>query len=95
MAQPKDFTLRVGESAKVKSGMFESIYVVYAGMLAADTYSVAVKWVSGYNAAAYNLYLKTGQKEIQLEKGRIVVSSVSGDRFSFRYYPSLRYLPTL
>ena len=50
-----------------------------------DTYSVAIRWTSGNNAAAYNLFLPTGQTEFAAAKGRIRVHSVSSHEIRLRF----------
>ncbi|MDX1741731.1 MAG: hypothetical protein R3178_10570 [Rhodothermales bacterium] len=80
-----DYSLLVGESAKVKTILFGNISVVYAGMVSEQVYSVVVKWTSGNNSLAYNLYLRKTQKQVHLPKGEIIVSSVTPERMNFRY----------
>ena len=85
MAEHKDYSLLVGQSAKVRTIFFGNITIVYAGMVSPDVYSVVVQWTSGNNSLAYNLYLGRTQKEVHLPKGRIHVSSATPERLNFRY----------
>ncbi len=85
MAEHTDYSLLVGESAKVKTIFFGNITVVYAGMVSDAVYSVVVQWSSGNNSLAYNLYLGKSQKEVHLPKGSLHVSSATPERINFRY----------
>lgn len=86
MANPTDITLKVGEEAKLRSGFSGGAWIIYAGQPNRDTYSVAVRWTSGSNAAAaYNLFLPTGQTEFTVAKGRVRVYSVSSHEIRLRY----------
>lgn len=82
---PTDVTLQIGEEAKLRSSFAGGWWLVYAGMPNGDTYSVAIRWASGNNAAAYNLYLATGQSEFMAAKGRVRVYSVSPRDIRFRF----------
>ncbi len=81
----KDYSLLVGESAKVKTIFFGNITVAYAGMVSEQVYSVVVQWSSGNNSLAYNLYLGRNQREVHLPKGKIIVSGATPERMNFRY----------
>ena len=85
MSQVREHILRVGESAKVRRGVFTSYSVVYAGMISDATYSVVATVTTGYNSMAYNLYIHKGQSEVALPKGRLVVLSASPEEIHFRY----------
>jgi hypothetical protein len=85
MGTPTDVMLRVGEEAKIRSGFASSTWIAYAGMPNRDTYSVAIKWTSGNNSAAYNLFLPTGQTEFAAAKGRVRVYSVSAGEIRLRF----------
>lgn len=85
MGDPSDITLRVGEEAKLRGGFASSMWLAYAGMPNRDTYSVAIKWTSGNNSAAYNLFLPTGQTEFTAGKGRVRVYSVSAAEIRLRF----------
>lgn len=80
-----DISLQVGEEAKLRGAFAGGWWIVYAGMPNADTYSVAVRWTSGNNAAAYNLYLSTGQTEFAAAKGRVRVYAVSPRDIRLRF----------
>lgn len=85
MATPQDIVLKVGEEAKLKGSFAGGWWIVFAGMPNRDTYSVAVRWASGNTAAAYNLFLSTGQTEFAAAKGRVRVHSVSSHEIRLRY----------
>ncbi len=85
MASPQDVSLKVGEEAKLRSGFAGGWWIVFAGMPNRDTYSVAIRWTSGNNAAAYNLFLPTAQTEFSAAKGQIRVYSVSSHEIRLRY----------
>jgi hypothetical protein len=86
MSEAKDYSLVVGQASKVKTIFFGNIMVVYAGMVSEQVYSVVVKWTSGNNSLAYNLYLGRDQKEVHLPKGKLMVSSANRERINFRYF---------
>ncbi len=85
MGMPTDITLHVGEEAKLKGGFASSTWIAYAGMPNRDTYSVAIKWTSGNNSSAYNLFLSTGQTEFTAAKGKVRVYSVSATEIRLRF----------
>jgi hypothetical protein len=86
MKQPTEYILKVGESAKIKPGLFSTSYsLVYAGMLSDHVYSVVVTWSSGQNSAAYNLYLDKDQREINMMKGRLTVFDVNKSEIRFQF----------
>ena len=65
-----EYTLKVGESARIKRGFFtRSCSIVYAGMPNDKTYSVAVTWSMGHNSAGYNLFLPRDNREIVMSPG--------------------------
>ena len=83
MNDPKEYTLSLGESAKVKSGFMTSYSLIYAGMLSDYVFSIAVTWTSGNNSAGHNLYIERGQREIKLLGGRLTVRDVSKSEIRF------------
>ena len=83
MKQPKEFALKVGEGAKVKSGFMTSYSVVYAGMLSDHVFSIAVTWSFGHNSAGYNIYLDKGQRDIKFLDGRLTIRDVSKNEIRF------------
>jgi hypothetical protein len=85
MAAAQDITLKVGEEVKLRGGFAGGWWIVFAGMPDRDTYSVAIRWTSGNNAAAYNLFLPTAQAEFAAAKGRVRVYSVSSHEIRLRY----------
>ena len=85
MATPQDVSLKVGEEAKLRGAFAGGWWIVFAGMPNRDTYSVAIRWTSGNNAAAYNLFLPTGQTEFAVAKGQVRVYSVSSHEIRLRY----------
>lgn len=85
MSTGTDIRLEVGEEAKIRSGFASSTWIAFAGMPNRDTYSVAIKWTSGNNSAAYNLFLPTAQTEFVAARGRVRVYSVSAREIRFRF----------
>jgi hypothetical protein len=86
VATPQDVILKVGEEAKLRGGFAGGWWIVFAGMPDRDAYSVAIRWTSGNNAAAYNLFLPTAQMEFAAAKGRVRVYSVSSHEIRLRYF---------
>ena len=85
MATPQDLTLKVGEEAKLRGAFAGGWWIIYAGMPNRDSYSVAIRWTSGNNAATHNLFLPTGQAEFAAAKGHIRVYSVSSHEIRLRF----------
>jgi hypothetical protein len=85
MATPQDLTLKVGEEGKLRGAFAGGWWIIFAGMPNRDTYSVAIRWTAGNNAAAYNLFLPTGQTEFAAAKGQVRVYSVSPHEIRLRY----------
>lgn len=80
-----EYTLNVGETAKIKRGFMTSYALVYAGSVSDYVYSLAVTWTRGNNSAAYNLFIEKGHREIELIGGRITVLDVSSRQIRFRW----------
>jgi hypothetical protein len=81
-----EYRLQVGESAKIESRLFGKVLeIIYAGMPARDTYSVAVRVMEGYGAWSYNLFMHVDKKEFKLGKGRMVVMNVNEDEIHLQY----------
>jgi hypothetical protein len=86
MSESKEYKLRLGESAKVRPGVFRSSNsIIYAGMISDTVYSIVITWSYGHNSMAYNLYVPKHHKEILTSKGRIQVESVSTEEIRFFY----------
>ncbi|MBN1301015.1 MAG: hypothetical protein JW995_07340 [Melioribacteraceae bacterium] len=87
MSGENTYTLKLGESAKVRPGILRaSVSVIYTGMISADVYSVAVTWTSGNNSMAYNLYFPKHRHELLTPKGHIEIDYVSTDEIRFSYF---------
>jgi hypothetical protein len=80
MPEMKEFILKVGESAKIKTKLMGDSRIVYAGMPNKDTYSIVVTHTSGNNSSAYNLYFPLTQRRIEIEKKSLDVYEVMSDR---------------
>ena len=86
MSANNTYSLKIGETAKVRPSFFKSAEsIVYAGMLNDLTYSVLVTWSFGHNSMAYNLYIPKNQKEFFTPKGRVQVEYVSTEEIRFTY----------
>jgi len=58
MNPSKEYVLTVGESAKLKRGLFTTYSLVYAGMVSENVFSVVVSWSAGHNSASYTCISK-------------------------------------
>jgi hypothetical protein len=85
MPSVAEYTLNVGETAKIKRGFMTSYALVYTGALSDYVYSLAVTWTRGNNSAAYNLFIEKGNREIDLLGGRLTVLDVSSRQIRFRW----------
>jgi len=87
MSGANEYKLKLGETTKVRPGIFKSsISIVYAGMLNESIYSVVVTWSYGHNSMAYNLYIPKHEKEFLTPKGRVQVEYVSPEEIRFSYF---------
>ena len=85
MAAAQDITLKVGEEAKLRGAFAGGWWIIYSGMPNKDTYSVAIRWTSGNNAASHTLFLPAGQAEFAAAKGHVRVYSVSSHEIRLRF----------
>jgi hypothetical protein len=85
MAAAQDITLKVGEEAKLRGAFAGGWWIIYSGMPNKDTYSVAIRWTSGNNAASHNLFIPAGQAEFAAAKGHVRVYSVSSHEIRLRF----------
>ena len=86
MSETKEYTLRLGESATVRPGLFKAkVEVVFAGMVSDDAYSIAVKWSWSNNSLAYNLYFSNRDREIVLPAGKMTVIDLGREKILFKY----------
>ena len=79
------YTLRIGETAKVKKGFLGSYAVIYAGMPNDSTYSLVITFSVGNAAMAYNLFVPIHHREIPVENGHVIVSNVNSTYISFTF----------
>lgn len=87
MSGNNDYTLQLGESAKVRTGIFKSsVSIVYSGMVSENIYTIAVTWSFGHNSMAYNLFFPKRQREIFTPKDRLEVEYVSSEQIRFSYF---------
>lgn len=85
-SETAEFTLRVGESAKLRTGIFSpTIKVIFAGMPSESSYSIVVSSTMGNNSLAYNLYFTDRQLELALPKGKMKIITVSRENITFKY----------
>ena len=81
-----DYTLRVGESVKIKRAFFtKSWSIVYAGMPNDNTYSLAASWAVNYYSTAYNLFFPKEIREFPFLNGRLIVKSLSSSEITLEY----------
>ena len=78
-------TLDVGQETTLRRGFFTTHRMVYAGMPSDEVYSLAVMWTAGHTGVAYNVFVRTGQTQVELAKGRLTVFAVSPQQIRFRY----------
>jgi hypothetical protein len=85
MAQGTEYTLKVGETAKVKRGFITSYELIYGGMPSDDVYSLVINCTSGHASASHNLYFRRSQREFELLDGRMTVLDISSAEIRFRF----------
>lgn len=84
MHNVQEIVLTLGQSHKIRSGIFRpQIAIFFAGMVNETTYSIAVSWSFGNNSMAYNLYFKKSQREITVPSGKINIISVDANQLVF------------
>ncbi len=77
MAATGQYQLEIDDSIELKRGFLTQISLVYAGMPNDHTFSLAVIKGTGHRGMAYNLYLPTDQRHIEIAKNDITINSVS------------------
>jgi len=75
MAEAQHHQLRIGESIQVKRGLLGYTALLYAGMPNDRTLSFAVVATQGNRGWAYNLYLPTDQRHIDIAGVAITIHS--------------------
>jgi hypothetical protein len=80
----EDITLLVGEKRKVKSGLLDSITIIYSGMISKETFSITVLYGSGYQGYSYILYFSKESKTIKVGKETFSIVSVNPDQLILR-----------
>ena len=72
-----NYTLKINQRIKTKTGIFRKDELIFAGMPNDQTYSITITWSSSHNSMAYNLFIPMSQKEIELTHSTIMVKRVS------------------
>jgi hypothetical protein len=76
MAETGQHQLKIGDSISLKRGFLRCTALVYAGMPNDRTLSLAVVVTQGNRGWAYNLYLPTDQRHIDIAGVPITLHSV-------------------
>ena len=77
MAPTQHHQLKVGDSVQIKRGFITRIDLLYAGMPSDRTFSLVVTKTGGHMGMAYNLYLPTSERHLDLAKTPITIHGVS------------------
>jgi len=77
----ESIVLSVGEDFHLKRG---KDYVVYAGMLSDNMYSIAQRKRAGNQGFAWNLFFPRGRQNITIDGVNIFVENVTPEQISFR-----------
>ena len=85
MSQRMEYTLKVGETAKIIKTLMRTMALVYAGEVSDRVFSLAAVWTSGYNSAAQNLYFSKSHKDIEIFGGRLTVLEQTSRHIRFRF----------
>jgi hypothetical protein len=85
VSQRMEFTLKVGETAKIKKTLMRPMALVYAGEVSDTVFSLVVVWTSGYNSAAHNLYFSKNHRDIEILGGRLIVLELSSRHIRFQF----------
>ena len=81
----KEFSLKLGESVRVRPGVFRmSVNVVYTGMVSDHTGSLAVQSTMGHNSWAYNLYFTRDARQVGIPKGTLDILEFTSTFLRFR-----------
>jgi len=75
MAEAQHHQLKIGESVQLKRGFLGYMALLYAGMPNDRTLSLAVVATQGNRGWAYNLYLPTDQRHIDIAGVAITIHS--------------------
>jgi len=75
----KDIKLQVGDSYRLKHGLFgiTSTSIIYGGMPDNETFSVVVQTADGYRSSAYNLYYHKDRKTVTISGTTFTIMCVS------------------
>jgi hypothetical protein len=77
--------LKLGESLKVRGGLFTVRRIIYAGEVSPGVFSVAAEWGAGHRSAAYNVYFRKNQSSFLLLGGNLTVLDASQHELRFRF----------
>ena len=76
MAQTQPHQLKVGDSVQIKRGFITRIDLLYAGMPNDRTFSLVVTKTGGHMGMAYNLYLPTSERHLDIAKTAVTLHGV-------------------
>lgn len=80
-----EFSLKLGESIRVRPGVFRTtVSVIYTGMINDSTASIAVQASLGHNSWAYNVYFTRSTNQVIIPKGSIEILEISPAFLRFR-----------
>lgn len=77
MAANGQHQLKIDETITLRNRILTQTQLTYAGMPNDRTFSLVVTKTAGYQGMAYNLYLPTDQRHLQIGKANITIDSVS------------------
>ena len=79
MREQKDVTLKIGESATLKTGFGSKTLVFYTGMPNRETFSLAVNSTVGYASHAYSLFYPKSRRTVEIGKSLLEILLVTPD----------------
>ncbi|UCD50093.1 MAG: hypothetical protein JSW27_21495 [Phycisphaerales bacterium] len=77
MSQTQHHQLKIGDSIQIKRGLMTRISVLYAGMPNDRTFSLVVTRTAGHMGMAYNLYLPTSERHLDLAETPMTIHGVA------------------
>jgi hypothetical protein len=94
MREQKDVTLKIGDSATLKTSFMSKTLIFYTGMPNRETFSLAVSFTSGHASHAYNLFYPKSRRAVEIGKSLLEILLVTPDEMRLNILAKPNY-PTM
>ncbi len=88
MTELRKFHVKLGQIAHLKKGflfMGPKTEVIYAGMPGKEVFSLAITSTIMYNSLAYNIFVPSGQREVNVAGGRMEILEATPEYILFNF----------